>query len=254
MSSLPPPSSAARGALPDSAPGAFDGDSQFEASALERAAGLRSERDRGRWMGWRLRLLAGLALAGCLGIVALLRLLGATPHIDASWRSSAAGRIELAASQDPALRGLQGRTLQGLQRSGGQTLPGDALLLQRSARWVVSDTERARLLQLSQDLAQAMAQPQVRLLFDEGRVVDVQPQPRGLGGMGALFWMLTSLALVLYLLAAVVLLAQPSGRSLLFALITLSQTANLLLIGVESVPGLGQPTGLAPGRAVAGGF
>ncbi|EHR71273.1 histidine kinase [Burkholderiales bacterium JOSHI_001] len=228
----------------DSAPGAFSGDSQFDAGALERAAGVRPARDGGRWMGWRLRLLVGLALLGCLGIVALLRSLAATPHIDATWRSTAAGRIELAGSSDPVLRGLQGHALQGLVRPDGSLLPGDALVLQRSARWVVSDTERARLTRLSQDLAQAMAQPQVRLLFDDASLVDVRPQARGLAALGALFWMLCALALVLFLLAAVVLLAQPNGRSLLFALITLSQTANLLLIAVESVPSLGQPPGL----------
>ena len=51
-----------------------------------------------RWMGWRMRLLVGAALLGCLGLFFLARWLGDPPHIEATWRANARGQLELAAT------------------------------------------------------------------------------------------------------------------------------------------------------------
>src|SRR5690348_11669047 len=88
---------------------AWPGDSAFETQTLEQALGTRLESS--RWIGWRLRLLVGAALLGCIGIFVLIRALADWSHIDAVWRANERGQIELASSSEPALRGLQGRVL-----------------------------------------------------------------------------------------------------------------------------------------------
>src|SRR5687767_7991614 len=52
-----------------------------------------------RWMGWRLRLLVGAALLGCVAVLLLARWLADAPHIEASWQAGAQGQLELASSE-----------------------------------------------------------------------------------------------------------------------------------------------------------
>ena len=59
-----------------------------------------------------------------------------------------------------------------------------------------------------------------------GAAVDVRTVPRGYAGLGSMFWLLTALALVLYLIGAVVVLAQPDERNLLYGLTALAQTTQ----------------------------
>jgi signal transduction histidine kinase len=191
-------------------------------------------------MGWRLRLLVLLALLGCLGIFAMLRALATSPQLDATWRATADGRAELAGSRAPALQPHIGQVLLSIEWPDGRSLPADALLAQRSPRWVVDDALRERLVDSSEQVADAMFQPRLTLHFAHGSV-QLEPAPRGYAGMGALFWLLTALALVLYLVAGVVVLAQPDLRNLLYGLMSASQAANLLLIALESVHGFGLP-------------
>ena len=54
------------------------------------------------WKGRRLALLVLLALLGCLAVASLIHALSGSAHIDARWRADAQGRIELAASAEPA--------------------------------------------------------------------------------------------------------------------------------------------------------
>jgi signal transduction histidine kinase len=60
------------------------------------------------------------------------------------------------------------------------------------------------------------------------------------------FWLMTALALVFYLIGAVVVLVQPDERNLLFGLTALAQTIHLLLIGLDTLPGFEYPAQLAP--------
>jgi len=220
--------------------GAWPGDSAFETQTLEQALGTRLESS--RWIGWRLRLLVGAALLGCVGIFMLIRALADWPHVDAVWRANERGQIELASSSEPALRGLQGRVLVGV--GGGTAVVAlDALALQRSARWLVDDAERDRQRMLHEQLTRSLAQRDITLHFADGDVAQVQTQPRGMASLGAMFWLLTALAFVLYLVAMVVLLARPSLRNAMYALMSLCQAGNLLFIGVESVVDLGLPRG-----------
>ncbi|MBI5255285.1 MAG: histidine kinase [Burkholderiales bacterium] len=192
-----------------------------------------------RWMGWRLRVLVLLALLGSLGVFALLRMLSSLPHLDAQWRTAGASSIELVATGDARLRLKIGRLLRAIEMPDGRRIEADAALLQRSPRWIVSDVERQRQIELQELTGQALAQPVLRLSFDDGERIDVAPVPRGLTGLGLVFWLLCGLALLLYLIGVVVALASPNLANLLYALVALCQSTNLMLIATESMRGFG---------------
>lgn len=194
-----------------------------------------------RWLGWRRRALTALALLGCVGLFALLRYVASTPYLDVEWQVNSTGQIELLSASDPVLRLRAGQYLRGLEASHGQMLPAETLVSRPSPRWIVDHEEREQQIALEAQLAAAMAQPSVRLHFDGTSPVDVKPVPRGYAGLGAMFWLLTALALLLYLVGAVVALVKPDQRNLLYGLFSLCQAANLMLIGLESLHGFGIP-------------
>jgi signal transduction histidine kinase len=194
-----------------------------------------------RWMGWRLRLLVISALLGCLGLFLLAREMAAAPHVDASWRASTRGRIELATTGEPELRPHIGQTLTGLAAGASSVQLPDALALQRSPRWILDDTRRAQHLDLHERIDALLAQPTIRLTFEDGGVVTLAPHPRGFTGLPATYWLLCAFALALYLVAMVVLMAKPNVRNLIYALLTLPQAGSLVFIAVESTLGLALP-------------
>ena len=192
-----------------------------------------------RWMGWRLRLLVLCALLGCLAVFALTRTLAAAPHLAASWRATAQGQVELSNSTDPVLALHRGQALVSMRGGALPAFQVDALALQRSPRWIVEDSERERQRQMHEQLFDAQSQAAVTLGFSDGRAVTVVPEPRGVSGLPVIFWMLAAFALALYLVSCVVVLAQPSSRNVVYAVMGLCQSANLLFIAVESTIELG---------------
>jgi signal transduction histidine kinase len=198
-----------------------------------------------RWVGWRLRLLLALTLLGGMFFLALIRAVGAVPTIDAAWRADAQGRIELAASRDPALQSHVGQVLKSIVGGDTAVTLNDALALHRSPRWVIDDAERARQQDLHEQLGRALGEPQVRLLFADGSGAELRTSARGMTALPPLFWLLSSFAFGLYLVAMVVLLAQPTGRSAIYALMALCQSGNLLFIAVEAALEFGLPAPLA---------
>lgn len=198
-------------------------------------------RNLSRWMGWRLRLLVISALLGCLGLFLLAREMAAAPYIDASWRANAQGRIELTATGEPELRSRIGQTLTGLASGPTSVELPDALALQRSSRWILDDSQRARHLVLHEQIAGLLAQPTLRLTFDDGSAVTLAPHPRGFVSLPPTYWLLSAFALALYLVAMVVLMAKPNLRNLVYALLTVPQAGTLVLIAVESTLSLSLP-------------
>lgn len=198
-----------------------------------------------RWMGWRLRGLVLLALAGSLGLFLLLRMWAAAPYLESSWRPVAGTGLELVSAGDPKLTPLVGRVMRSLGASTGVSMTADAALVQRSPRWVVDDQQRDHMLAQQRAISEALQAPTIRLNFDFHPPLDLVPVARGFGGLGIQFWILAALSLVLYLIAMVVLLARPNLGNTLYAVIALAQAGNLLLIGVESLGGLGLPLGLS---------
>ena len=197
-----------------------------------------------RWMGWRLRLLVATALLGCLGLFGLARWLADTAHVDATWRADARDRPELVSSGTPALKPFAGQALVGLSGGSGPVIETGALALQRSTRWVLDDAQRARVQTLQEQLAEAAAQARVRLFFANGDVVELQTERRGFAALGGMFWLLAALGLALYTVAMVLLLAKPSTRNLLYAVMALCQSGTLVFIAVESTLELGLPAPL----------
>ncbi len=192
-----------------------------------------------RWMGWRLRLLVLCALLGCLGVFALTRSLAAAPHLPASWRANTQGQVELVASTDSVLALHRGQALLTLAGAGLPEFAIDASALQRSPRWMVDDAGRAHQMQMHEQLFSAQSQTSVTLGFSDGRSVSVVPEPRGVTSLPVIFWILVAFALALYLVSSVVLLANPSSRNFVYAVMGACQSANLLFIAVESTLELG---------------
>ncbi len=236
------------GNLPHTAPGALTGadgepaaDSGFDALSWERTLG--QPLGGARWVGWRLRLLVAAALLGCLGLFIFIRALAAEPTLGLQGRAGANGGFEIALATQDSLRVHEGRTLVAIAPRGGSATSVDALALQRSPRWLVSDAARERHSAMHAGIAQALRAPEVQLSFADGSVVRAAVRPYGVFGLGSMFWLLCSLALVLYLVGMVVLLARPSMRNLLYATMCLCQAGNQLFIAVEALPGPGLPGG-----------
>ena len=194
-----------------------------------------------QWIGWRLRLLAGAALVGCIGVFLLARWLAALPDIDATWSSNAAGQLVLAHSDNPVLEGYEDRPLVAIGAASGPLAAVDALVLRRSARWIAGDAERERHAALQRQLAAALAQPAVALRFADGALLRLAPSRIGYAGLGLTFWLLCGIALALALVAMVALVARPDRRNVLYALIAWCQSGNLLFIAIESTFQLNLP-------------
>lgn len=197
------------------------------------------------WIGWRRQVLATAALLACLAVLALARWLGGTPHLDAHFGVDDRGALVLQASAEPALQGLQGRTLLAIADASGQRQPVTALLLHRSPRWQVDDTDRRHQVAQQELLSDRLASGAVELWFAPDTRALVPARPRGWAGLGLLAWPLAGLALLLVLNAVVVGLARAQLSSLLFGVMSLCQAVNLLLIALESTRGLGLPSGIA---------
>ena len=214
-------------------------DSSFDSEATVRQAPPKTQAP--RLMLLRRRELLLIALFGCLGLVALLRLLAMQPYIDATWRADGKSVVELVSSPLPALQGLGGSHLERITGSDGPAIEVDAGLLHGSPRWSVDDTQRQQQQQMQQRLASMLAQDEVTLHFAGGRSIVVAARPRGVGGLGIFIWLLAGTALALGLVTAAVLMAHPRWRNVPYALISLCQGLNLLAIGIETLPGLGLP-------------
>ena len=201
------------------------------------------------WSGWRLRTMLLAAALGCAGLFGLARELAQAPHIDAAWRATPQGRIELAASGDPALQAQRATVLIGVVGIGGNTTGDttsvaitDAQALQRSSRWLIRDGDRAAHVALHEQLATALSHPDVRLYFTDGATVDLRPAPLGLAGLPFMFWLLCGCGLGLTLVGLYVLLPQPSAQHAAYALMATCQAGNLVFIGIETTLGLGLPS------------
>lgn len=196
------------------------------------------------WMGWRRRALVAWALLGCLAVLALARTLAASPALSGLWQAREDGQLVLLAGS-PEWNVPAGRPLVALRWAGGEQ-PVDALLLHRSPRWQPDDAARRSQVLQHRALALALASGELTLVFADERRVSLPAAPRGLDGIGWLFWPLAAMALLLALLGAAVVLAKPRRASALFALMALAQAANLLIIATESTKGLALPAWLPP--------
>ena len=197
-----------------------------------------------RWKGQRLALLIVFVLIGTLIVALTLRALADTPRIAAQWRIDAQGRIELAASNDPALRDHVGQALTGVMGPDDAVALPDALALQRTPRWVVEDADRQRQQATQALLVRALSAQSVRLFFADGSKLQLQPAPRGLAALPIASWLLFAAALALYTMAVLVLLRSASSRNVVYAAMALCQAGNMLLMAAETALEFGLPAPL----------
>ena len=179
-------------------------------------------------------------ILGCAALLSLIFALSATPHIDARWRATASGDLELLASADPALQPHAGQFLVAMN---GVEFDGRAL--QRSARWLVHDDDRARHLALHTQLDQANTGPQASLRFADGSVVVVHAAARGLSQFSPMFWLLAGFGFGLFAVAMVVLFSKPSGGTLAYTVMACCQVGNLIFIAIETTLDFGFQSGFA---------
>lgn len=210
-------------------------DSTFDDVAWDRRA--RQRTPSARWIGWRLRALVVAALIGCIGMFLILRALAQVPALEGHLRADDGGMLRLVNGTQPAPQ------IVALVGVDGQPHRIDSVLTRRSARWLASDIERAQHRQQHDLLAAALAQGSVVFIDVQGRTHRVEAGPRGAAGLGWMFWLLSTLALLLYQVTMVVVLARPEPRNLLYAVMALGQVGNLLFIAALSTPTLGWTAG-----------
>jgi signal transduction histidine kinase len=220
VAALPPPAP-----LINTANAADIDDSGWERRARNRSPSA-------RWIGWRLRGLVLAALLGCLAMFALIRTLAQQPVLDQPLAVDERGVLRLAgAAPQPAL--------QFLVDGQGNAQPIDRLLIARSSRWLVSAAERQSHLRQHDVLAAALTRGRAQFIDSDGQHHLVAAAPRGAVGLGWVFWLLSTLALLLYLVAMVVVMARPGRRNTLYTLMAVAQAGNLLFLAVLSVPVVG---------------
>ncbi len=194
-----------------------------------------------RWRS-RPRLLALAALFGCASLFLLARWLAEPQQLSGRWQVGATGGVELSPEgPTDALKPQAGKSLIAIGAAEDRVELTDALVLQRSARWIVDDATRERHQRLHTRMSALLAQPSPSLHFGDGTTVEAPLKRIGFGGLGGVFWLLSAIALMLYLSATVMLLAGPSARNQLYALMAMCQVGNLLLIAAASTPSLTLP-------------
>lgn len=194
-------------------------------------------------IAWRRRLLLGVVIVGCLAVFFLARWLALAPELPIQWRSTSTGDLIVESTERSLLRPLIGAELEGIRTPDGETLPLSSSSLAHSPRWLADDTARAQLTASRQHIVEALERGPLTLVFTDGRAVDVTTQARGYLGLGTTFWLMSSLALLLFIVAWIVPLVQPQLRSGLYALMALAQSGQLMLAAIASVPTL-VPLGL----------
>lgn len=190
------------------------------------------------WKGWRGGLLLAAASLGLAGLILVVHALAQEPTVSARWQWGAHGQIQLQSSNLAVLGPHQGKGLEALVDADSTEQTLDPSVADRSERWLIDDAARARHRTAQERLAHLMAQPSLTLKFADGSRVEVPLQKRGFAGFDATFWLLCGLALLLYVAALVVVIAQPTALGLLYAVASLCQIGNLLFIAIESVPSL----------------
>ena len=226
--------------LPSQAPGNGVTDDQNVDSTFDDGAWERRSRQRtpsARWIGWRLRGLVLAALIGCIAMFLMLRALATLPALDGRLFADDSGMLRLGSAVQPPPQ------IVALVGADGRVHPIDAVLTRRSARWLAKDSEREMHRQQHDLLAAALARGSVQLIDVQGQVHRVDASPRGAAGLGWMYWLLSTLALLLYQVTMVVVLARPEPRNLLYAVMALGQVGNLLFIAALSTPTPGWPQG-----------
>ena len=192
---------------------------------------------RARWLGWRLRLLVAATLLGCVGLLLFIRLVAAVPVLPQTLSLDASGAMILKS------KGEEPRSVTAAHGHDGEPLALEPMLSERSPRWTVNDAKRLRLEREQDALGAALAAGPITWTLRDGGTFVTQARPLGAGRLGVTFWLMSALALALYLVVVVIFMAKPSMKNTVYALAALPQAANLLFIAVESAVTVHMPPG-----------
>ena len=208
---------------------------------------LQGSHDLPRWIGWRLRMLVGAVLTGFVLVLMVGQWLSTQPRLPVTLRATPEGMVRLHSVDNPAMQRLEGHILEGLsgevaQTSGGSVVleaPIEMLALQRSGRWISDVGEREHFVELHQGVAKLLAALPANNKVVQLQLVNAPDEPvlitpRGWTGLSPLFWLLSGLALTLFAVGSVVVLAGPQLRNLAYFLLALSQAGQLMFIAVET--------------------
>jgi signal transduction histidine kinase len=186
------------------------------------------------WAGWRLTVMLAFALVGFAALFALVRAVSLTPHVNATWRAADnLGSVEIASSSDPSLQAHIGKPLRGISSGGGVAVETDPITLRRAPRWIVDDGERARQIAQHDRVWAVLESGDVRLEFTDRSAVDLKPAPLGVAGLPIVFWLLSLLAMALYIVTLAVIIGHPIGRNVVYGAMALGQAASLMYIATE---------------------
>lgn len=182
---------------------------------------------------WPWRMLPP-AVLGLAGLWLLIQWLCGFHHIDAVWKPTQDGRVELVATHEPQLHEQLDNVLHSVAGASGERIFVDASALQRSSRWLTDDLERSMRTNLHERIDDALASGAVLLQFADGRNVSLEVGLRRMGQLGPLFWALCALSLALFVAGVTAITHRPNSSRALYGVIALAQSGNLLCIAIES--------------------
>ena len=207
-----------------------------------------------RWVGWRLKAMVAIVVIALAGVLLLAHWLASQPRFPFSLAVTPTGEVRLDTADYPPLRPLEGKLLQSIViehgvGSGGPPgieAPIPPLALFPSGRWLLDEEGLRRFVAGHVSLSNALEQwspsgVMVRLKLQPPPDEPILIAPRGWAGITPVYWLLAGLSLLVTAMGAMVLLSNADWRYGGFALLSLTQAGNLLLMALESNLGLFTP-------------
>src|SRR3989344_5305231 len=210
-----------------------------------------------RWVGWRLKAMVAIVVMALAGVLLMAHWLASQPRFPFSLPVTPAGEVRLDTADYPPLRPLEGRLLKSIVIEHGGSAEGSPaieapippLALFPSGRWLLDEEGLRRFVAGHVELSNALDQwspdgVTVRLKLQGHPDEPILIAPRGWAGITPMYWVLATLSLVVASMGAMVLLSNADWRYGGFALLSMTQAGNLLLMALESNLGLFTPTWL----------
>jgi signal transduction histidine kinase len=153
-------------------------------------------------------------------------------------------RLVIARSAEPALARATDKPVSGFSTPGSTVVTITPALTVQAPRWIFTVEQRERYFAQHAALSQVMSGERLRIHFSDGSTLDAPLEPRGLGGIGVLFWLSALIGLALVTIAAVNMSTQPTVTNGLFVLASVCIAGGLWLVALDASRGLTWPAGM----------